>query len=109
MQCGLKSQLAYIYRFVCAQLPSRLGKSRVTFLIRVNYYVCMFRICIFTTSVTERFRPRGPPGGRGRVQDGVLSSYMDAALVLLAHEGSEFWTNRLLLFTQVGLLQLQRD
>ena len=25
MQCGLKSQLAYIYIYICAQLPSRLG------------------------------------------------------------------------------------
>ena len=25
VQCGLKSQLAYIYIYICAQLPSRLG------------------------------------------------------------------------------------
>ena len=32
---------------------------------------------------------------------------MDAAFVLLAHEGSEIRTNRSLLFIQVGLLQLE--
>ena len=37
------------------------------------------------------------------------TSYMDAAFVLLAHEGLEIRTNRSLLFTQVGLLQLQCD
>ena len=42
-------------------------------------------------------------------QDGILTSYMDAAFVLLTPEGLEIWTNRSLLFTQVGLLQLQRD
>ena len=49
------------------------------------------------------------PGGQARVQDGVLTNYMDAAFILLPHEGSEIWTNQSVLFTQVGLLQLQRD
>ena len=25
VQCGLKSQLVYVYIYICAQLPSRLG------------------------------------------------------------------------------------
>ena len=70
-----------------------------------KYYVCTFRIRVVTTAVTKRFRPRG----QARVQDGVLTSYMDAAFVLLTPEGLEIWTNRSLLFTQVGLLQLQCD
>ena len=37
------------------------------------------------------------------------TSYMDAAFVLLAYEGLVIRTNRSLPFTQVGLLQLQRD
>ena len=37
------------------------------------------------------------------------TSYMDAAFVFLAHEGAEIWTNWSLLFTQAGLLQLQRN
>ena len=49
--------------------------------------------------------PGGPPGGQARVQDG---SFMDAAFGLLAHKGVEIRTNRSLLFTQVGLPQLQR-
>ena len=43
--------------------------------------------------------PGGHPGGQARVQDGVLTSYMDTAFVLLAHEGSEIWINWSLLFT----------
>ena len=70
---------------------------------------CTFRIRVVTTAVMKRFRPRGDPGGQARVQDGFLTSYMDAAVVLLTPEGSEIWTNRSLLFIQVGLLQLQRD
>ena len=72
-------------------------------------YVCTFRIHVITTSVTEHFWPRGPPRGQARVQDGVQTSYMDAAFVLLVHKGSEIWTNQSPLFTQIGLLQLQRD
>ena len=64
---------------------------------------------VYATAVKKRFRPRGHPGAQARVQDGVLTSYMDAAFVLLTPEGLEIWTNRSLLFTQVGLLQLQRD
>ena len=35
VQCGLKSQLAYLYIYICAQLPSCLGIFPVTFLILV--------------------------------------------------------------------------
>ena len=101
VQCGLKSQLVYIY--MCA--------TSVTLYVPYTcyYYVCTFRTRVVTTAVAKRFRPRGPPGEQARVQDGVLTSYMDVAFVLLTPEGAEIWTNRSLLFTQVGLLQLQRD
>ena len=102
---------AYIY--VCAQLPSRLGmqlnlRLRFLYMLLLCLYVpytCCYYIC------NETLLAPGPPGGGGwaSVQDGVLTSYMDAAFVLLTPEGSEIWTNRSLLFTQVGLLQLQRD
>ena len=54
-------------------------------------YLCAstFRIRVVTTAVTKRFRPRGYPGGQARVQDGVLTSYMDAAFVFLTPEGSQ--------------------
>ena len=81
MQCGLKSQLACIY--ICAQLTSHLG-------MQLNLWL--------------RVIGTGTPGGHARVQDGVLTSYMDAAFVVLT---PEMWTNQSLLFTQ--LLQLQRD
>ena len=80
-------------------------KSPVTFLIRV----ITMSVRVVTTAETKHFRPRGHPGGQARVQDGVLTSYMDAAFVLLTPEGIVTWTNRSLLFTKVGLLQLQRD
>ena len=98
VQCGLKSQLAYIYMCATSVTLRNAIKSPVTFRIRV-----------VTTAVTKRFRPRGHPGEQAGVQDGVLTSYMDAAFVLLTPEGIATWTNRSLLFTQVGLLQLQRD
>ena len=106
MQCGLKSQLAYIY--ICAQLPSRLGmqlnlRLRSLYVLLLCLYV-PYTCCYY--SCDETLPAPGAPGGQVRVQDGVLTSYMDAAFVLLTPEGLEIWTNRSLLFTQVGLLQL---
>ena len=92
MQCELKSQLAYIYIAISVTLRNAI-KSPVTFLIPRYYYVCTFCIRIVTTAVTKRIWPRALPGGQARVQDGVLTSYMDAAFVLLTPEGSEIWTN----------------
>ena len=64
-------------------------------------YMCYYYICNGTLPVP------GATGGQARVQDGVLTSYMDAAFVLLAHEESE--DKSITSFTQVGLLQLQCD
>ena len=55
VQCGLKSQLAYIYTYIyiCAQLPSRLG-MQLNLRLRSYYalllclyvpYTCCFYIC----------------------------------------------------------------
>ena len=95
-QCIWQTTLAYIHLCMCATSVTLRNaiESQVTFRIRV-----------ITMSVTELFGPRGQPC----VQDSILTSYMDAAFVLLAHEGSEIWTNQSLLFTQVGLLQIQSD
>ena len=60
-------------------------------------------------SITVTLSTPGATRGTARVQDGVLTCYMDAAFVLLAHKGSELWTNQSILFTQIGLLQLQHD
>ena len=80
MQCGLKSQLAYIYIYiyVSVQLPSRLGMQ-------------------LNLRLHSLYVNASAPGGQARVQNGFLTSYMDAAFVLLAHKGSEIWTNRSLL------------
>ena len=62
MQCGLKSQLAYIYIYMCTTSVTlrNANKSQVTFLIRaITMSVCS----VYVSSVMERFRPRGPPGG----------------------------------------------
>ena len=72
-------------------------KSPVTFLIRViTMSVRSVYVLLLYTAATKRIRPRGHPGGGGggwgvqaRVQDGVLTSYMDAAFALLTPEGSE--------------------
>ena len=48
-------------------------------------------------------------GATARVQDRNLTSYMDAAFVLLVHVGLETWTSQLLYFTQVGLIQLSSN
>ena len=40
-------------------------------------------------SVRSVYGPGGHPGDQARVQDGVLTSYMDAAFVLLPHERSD--------------------
>ena len=55
VQCGLKSQLAYIYMCATSVTLRNAIKSLVTFRIRV-----------VTTAVTKRLRPRGHPGGRGQ-------------------------------------------
>ena len=111
VQCGLKSQLACIYIYICAQLPSRLGmqlnlRLRSLYVLLLCLYV-PYTCCYY--SCNETLPAPGSPRGEARVQDGVLTSYMDAAFVLLTPEGLEIWTNRSLLFTQVGLLQLRRD
>ena len=57
----------------------------------------MFLICVITVSVcsvydyscNEMLPAPGAPRGAARVQDGVLTSYMDAAFVLLTPEGLE--------------------
>ena len=78
VQCGLKSQLAYIYIYIfiymCATSVTLRNaiKSPVTFRIRV-----------VTTAVTKRFRPRGHPGGQARVQDGVLTDVRSVYVLLL--------------------------
>ena len=46
-----------------------------------------------TLSAPGAIRGGGGGGGQACVQDGILTSFMDAAFVLLAHEGSEIWTN----------------
>ena len=51
----------------------------------------------------------GGLGGASACSRWCPTSYMDAAFVLQAHKGLEIRTNRSLLFTQVGLLQLQHD
>ena len=43
----------------------------------------------------------GHPGGTACVQDGIPTSYIDAAFVILAHNKSEIWTSLSLRFTQV--------
>ena len=88
-----------LYIYICAQLPSRLGmqlnvRLRSLYVLLLCLYVpytCYYYICNGTLPA-----PGGGGGGGGqtRVQDGVLTSYMDAAFVLLAHEGSEIWTNQ---------------
>ena len=50
-----------------------------------------------------------PMGGKHVFKVASYHSYMDATFVLLAHERLEIRTNQSCLFTQVGLLQLQRD
>ena len=62
-------------------------KSPVTFLIRV------ITMSVRSVYVLLLQRNETHPGGQARVQDGVLTSYMDAAFVLLTPEGLEIWTN----------------
>ena len=90
VQCGLKSQLAY-YIYICAQLPSRLGmqlnlRLRSLYVLLLCLYVpytCCYYSCDETLPAPGNL---GHPGGQARVQDGVLTSYMDAAFVLLTPE-----------------------
>ena len=99
VQCGLKSQLAYI----SVTLRNAI-KSPVTFLIRV---ITMSVRSVYVLLLQLKRNASGPGGTPGVKH--VLTSYMDTAFVLLTPEGLEIWTNRSFLFTQVGLLQLQRD
>ena len=93
---GLKSQLAYIYICMCATSVTLRNaiESWVTF--RILYYM----------SRSVMLSAPGATQGASMCLRWRRTSYMDAAFVLLAHEGSEIRTNRSLLFTQVALLQL---
>ena len=67
MQCGLKSQLAYIHIYMCATSVTLRNaiKSPVTFLIRVitmsvrSVYVLLLQL------EQNASGPRGTPGGGG--------------------------------------------
>ena len=76
--------------YICAQLTSRLGmqlnlRLRSLYVLLLCLYVPYTR-CYYVC--TETF-PAPGVGGQARVQDGVLTSYMDAAFVLLTPEGLE--------------------
>ena len=90
-----------IFGFRSTELDSVVAErlsTRQLILHRISPNVCIYMY-------VSRFRPRGTSTcSRWRP-----TSYMDAAFVLLAHEGLEIRTNRSLLLTPVGLLQLQRD
>ena len=65
MQCGLKSQLAYIYIYICAQLPSRLGmqlnlRLRSLYVLLLCLYVPYTR-CYY--SCDEALPAPGAPRG----------------------------------------------
>ena len=89
MQCGLKSQLAYIYMCATSVTLRNAIKYPVTFLIRV---ITMSVRSVYVLLLQLQRNASGP-GGASTFQDGVLTSYMDAAFVLLTLEGSEIWTN----------------
>ena len=65
-------------------------------------------MCIDISISVNAFGPGGHQGASTRSR-WRPTSYRDAAFVLLVHEGLEIRTNQSLLFTQVGLLQLQHD
>ena len=58
VQCGLKSQLAYIYIYICAQLPSRLGMQLNLRLRSLYMYVLLlclyvpYTCCYYSCNVT---------------------------------------------------------
>ena len=54
-------------------------------------YVAMYIYIYVSMSVSYTFGPGGHPGDKAHVRNGVLTSYMYTAFVLLAHEGSEIY------------------
>ena len=63
-------------------------------------YVYMYTCIYIPMSVTL-----SAPGGKHMFK--MVSYQLHGRLSTLAHEGSEIWTNRSLLFAKVGLLQLE--
>ena len=112
-QCsvGIESELVYVYIYLCLYTKNNgsLVVTKNSFHSENTLHFSLNWAFIRYIYVCNAFGHGGPLGGQARVQDGVLTSYMDAAFVLLAIEGSEIWINRSLRFTQVGLLQLQRN
>ena len=80
------SKRMYIYMYIWASVC----------IYNIYSYICMSIIIAF-----------GYPGRIICVQDGVPTSYMEAAFVLLVHEGSETWTSRLIFLYQAGLFWRQ--
>ena len=65
VQCGLKSQLAYIYIYICAQLPSRLG-MQLNLRLRSLYALLLCLYVPYTScyySCNETLPAPGAPRG----------------------------------------------
>ena len=61
VQCGLKSQLAYIYIYICAQLPSRLG-MQLNLLLRSLYVLLLCLYVPYTCCYYSRNKTLPAPG-----------------------------------------------
>ena len=97
VQCGLKSQLAYIYIYICAQLPSRLGmqlklRLRSLYVLLLCLYVlytCCYYSCNETlpapgaprgASACSRWRPDELHGCRLCTSDARRNSDLDKSI-----------------------------
>ena len=116
MQCGLKSQLAYIYIYICAQLPSRLGmqlnlRLRSLYVLLLCLYVpytCRYYSCNEThpapgASTCSRWRPDELHGcclytsDARRIRDldkSITSFYLASYPGLLSQLFSQPWKKR---------------